>query len=136
MSDIERLMAGNPHYDAAIRAQTDQEAAMQSRLAQVWEIRTQNLIACSQKVYIRDSPDAIRERLGETPMGVEPPTPDQQVDRMVAALHKALSTHCYTKTYDDADSPGDVAEYGIDGLLDLREVARQVLDAIAEANGG
>lgn len=109
---------------------------VQATLAVAFEQRTANLIACSQKVYIRDSPDAIRERLGEKSLGVEAPTPDQQVDRMVAALHKALSPHCYTKPYDEADSPGDVAEYGIDGQLDLRETARKVLDALAEANGG
>lgn len=129
-------MPGNEHYYKALRHEDAMAELVQATLALAFEQRTANLIACSQKVYIRDSPDAIRERLGETPMGVEAPTPDQQVDRMVAALHKALSPHCYTKTYDEADSPGDVAEYGIDGLLDLREVARQVLDALAEANGG
>lgn len=129
-------MQGNPHYREALRHEDAMAELVQATLAVAFEQRTANLIACSQKVYIRDSPDAIRERLGEKSLGVEAPTPDQQVDRMVAALHKALSPHCYTKPYDEADSPGDVAEYGIDGQLDLRETARKVLDALAEANGG
>lgn len=78
-------MAGNPHYAEAAKVaryyeqrlvQEDADVialgVMSATLALAFEQRTANLIACSQKVYIKDSPDEIRHRLGENPLGVEP----------------------------------------------------------------
>jgi hypothetical protein len=121
-------MHGNPHYRAAMVAQTDKEAQMQATLAAAWEQRTANLIACSQKVYIRDSPERIRERLGQ---GVGVPTPPEHAvdlnSEIVVALHRAMSSICFSKPYDKEDSPGDVTEYSVDGVLDLRKVAKEIV---------
>lgn len=138
----EARMPGNPHIEAMLKLGDIpvERALVMATLALAHEQRTANLIACSQKVYIRDSPDAIRERLGEKALGVEAPTPDEHaVDmeaRMVAALHKALSPICYTKPYDVDDTPGDITDYGVDGVVNLQQIAARVLDSIAESNGG
>lgn len=93
-------MNGNPHYGQALllmdgvhnwrgsEGSTDAtniaaalDALVQAQLAVAFEQRTANLIACSQKVYIPDSPDDIKERMGHKGQGVGTPTPskgDQQ----------------------------------------------------------
>lgn len=132
-------MPGNPHIrNAEYIDRAPEIRLIDATLALAFEQRTANLIACSQKVYIPGSPDAIRERLGDNARGVEAPTPfpEKWKQVIVAALHEALSPHCYTKPYDDADTPGDLAEYGVDGMLDLNEVAGRIYAALENTDAG
>lgn len=91
-------MKGNPHYAETrtlmVRAEhasgpeladaLGRAAQVEAMLALAWEQRTANLITCSQKVYIRDSPEQIRERLGEGVGGTTPlPNPDQSTYNIV-----------------------------------------------------
>lgn len=72
------LMPGNGNYYGANHPNmTPEEQLVEAVLAVAFELRTANLIACSQKVYLRDSPDMIRERMGEAPLAgkFEPSAP-------------------------------------------------------------
>lgn len=70
---------GNPYATEIEKGHVHPDiASVYATLALAWEQRTANLIACSQKVYVRDSPEQIRERLGE---GVGTPTPSPEDDQ-------------------------------------------------------
>jgi hypothetical protein len=122
-------MPGNPYIKNAEYVDRDPQIRLvDAVLALTWEVRTQNLIACSQKVYIRDSPDQIRERLGEK--GVGTPTPTTATVPLIPLLNDVLHDKLMRWETYTTSSRDTIA---IDGLIDLPEISAAIIEALEEA---
>ena len=89
------------------------------------QLKLQNLIACSQPVYIKDAPDRIREHFGEAPLG------NTEFDR--ASLTASFEGHLrqgLEEYFTEEEFTGSIfrdledGEVGVDGMLDLPKIAR------------
>lgn len=91
------------------------------------ELRMQNLIACSQRVFIRDAPDAIRQHFGEAPLGA--PEFDQAAHLAEFQGHLRQGLEEYFGDSEDHSGFSIYADLedgkvGVDGHLDLPNMAR------------
>ncbi|ALY10578.1 hypothetical protein FDH86_gp043 [Arthrobacter phage Tank] len=102
-------------------------AQAHATLALAKEQHAANLIACSQRVFIRDAPDAIREHFGEAPLGA--PEFDQAAHLAEFQGHLRQGLEEY---FGDEDNHSGFSIYadledgkvGVDGHLDLPNMAR------------
>ena len=89
------------------------------------QLKLQNLIACSQPVYIKDAPDRIREHFGEAPLG------NTEFDR--ASLTASFEGHLrqgLEEYFTEENFGGSIfsdlenGSVGVDGMLELDKLAR------------
>jgi hypothetical protein len=102
-----------------------EEAKVYAIMAAAEELRMQNLIACSQRVFIRDAPDMIRQHFGEAALGA--PEFDQAAHLAEFQGHLRQGLEEY---FTEKHLPGtifsdlDVGQVGVDGQLDLDTIAQ------------
>lgn len=102
-----------------------EKAKVLASLANADELRMQNLIACSQKVYIRDSPDAIRKHFGEEALGMAFTVfPEEEALAGWIGEYLEDSTGSVYSSLGEGEEPGDI---GFDGYIDVRRMARTLL---------
>jgi hypothetical protein len=101
-----------PNAESVALAQAHATAAMAE------ELRIQNLIACSQRVFIRDAPDAIREHFGEAALG-SAFTVDPELHDLETWIKDFLSQR--GSVFSDLDEEGDL---GFDGQINIPKFAR------------